>query len=324
MLLGSWASVGANTTLTSAYARTGTRCMRVTSSFGAEQTRRALPATKSALGFGMGLYCDSLPGGLYYAWRVLSAGALEIVTFYVTPAGQISVYRSGVNIGITDPVIVSSSFQHVETKVIRDSVVGEIEIRIEGVTVLHLTNLNLGSTDIGMLSFEKTQNVSSTGSIAIDDLVVWDTTGTKNNNFMGPQRVYTTFCDADTAVEDWTTTGAANAYQAVNNVPPDGDTTYIQASSSAQKIELELPAIPPEATQLAAVYVETMGKLTAAGYGNVQTSIVSGAAVANGPSTPLTTSYVYWPSVFEVDPNTGLPFTKTGFEAAKVRLEKTV
>lgn len=324
MLLGAYSAVDSDFSISTSQKRTGTSSLRLTPSFGEAYVRRSLGVAKTTVGFGLGLYCNNLPADDRYRISFLTNALAEVVTMRLNPTGQLVFMRGATTLAISDPIIVSASFQHIEIKVIRDNVVGEIEVRVDGEVVIHNTGLNLGTVDISNIVWGKYATGSDSNSFFFDDIFAWDTTGSYNNSFMGPQRVYTTFCDADTAVEDWTTTGAADAYQAVNNVPQDGDTTYIESSTATDKIELELPALPPEVATIAAVFVQTLGKLTAAGVGNVQTSIVNGVAAASGPDQVLTTSYVYWPAVFAINPTTSAPFTKSQFEASKIRLEKTV
>jgi len=64
-------------------------------------------------------------------------------------------------------------------------------------------------------------------------------------------------------------------------------------------------------------------KKTDAGAAKVQQSLVSGVSEFNGADRNITTAYTYWPDVSEQDPATGAPWTRTAFNAALYKIERT-
>lgn len=288
--------------------------------------RRSLGVTTMVCGVALAVYMNNLPSttaqGFSISWR--SAANAVIARASINTDGTISVYNAaGTLLSTSTATVSASAFNHIEGKVIVSATVGYIEIRLNGETILVVTDLNLGSTPITQIALLP-HSGTGTPTTYIDDLVVWDNTGTDNIDFLGPVRVYTLFANADISPVDWSISGAATANEAVDEVPPDDDTSYIQASSVDDIVQMGLPALSEDVEILAAVQVATYGKLSSGGVGFVRTSMLSGADEAAGVDRPLTTSYAYRLDVFERDPDTNAAWNKAGFESSLVQLKRTV
>lgn len=335
MLQGAWAQFNAGNGnlpyITSDQKRTGENSLRFEIAAGANGAcfaRRVMGATEIVVGCGFGVFFSSLPNvNNEYGMAFLNNANENIVRIAVESDGSISVYRGTAGttlVGSSDPVIGASSWNHIESRVVIDNVVGEVEVRVNGLTVLHFTDLDLKTVGSTQLRFGSFAAFQAGRSMYVDDIVVWNDDGDANNDFIGPASVETIFPVADTAVADFTPVGDSDGFDCIDNVPPDGDTTYIAGANEGDVSEFELGTLPPETEIIKAVYIPFLGKLEDAGIGNAQVSLVSGADVSLGPDTVLTTAYTYWGGIHDVDPATGLEWTKAGLEAALVRVEKTL
>jgi hypothetical protein len=335
MLAGAWAGFSAgNGTLpvvSNARGRTGSNSLLISYNSLANagvQARRVLGGNKSVMGVGFGVWMSSLPGiNGRHGIEFRSNANAAVCGLFIQSDGAIGFYTgaSAVLIGSSEPVLQTGSWSHVEAKIVSHETSGSVEVRVNGITVLAFEDLNLGS-GIAAVVFGNPQAGSGGGSFNwhIDDIVTWDDQGDYNNDFIGPARVATLFPAADTAQADWIPVGETDGYACINNVPPDGDTTYISAEDAGDISEFELSTLPPETEVIAGVYIPVMGRLEDAGVGQIQVSLVSNSEVSEGPDIPLTTAFTYWGAVHEVDPDTDLPWTKEGIEAALVRIEKTL
>jgi len=328
MLAGLWAAFSVTPELSTTFARTGTYSLWLKGRTGSpEQTCRfALGSTNITVGVGYGIYCPNLPSSnaLFYT-KLASAAAADILSVIVQSDGSICVRKgdeTGAVVDISDAVITAGTFHHIEFKTVFDTVAGAVEVRVNGVTVLMIGGLNLGA--VGAASVIFTNDLPTGIGYYIDDVFAWNDVGSYNNDFLGAQRVLTVYPAADTAQADFTKNGAGTGIGCINQVAPDGDTTYLGSAVVGDKSEFTLPTLPPELVTIAGVFVPVMGKLDAAGIGNIKPSMKSVAAVLAGTDSPLTTGYSYVKSVFEYDPNTSVAWTKAGFEAAKLRLEKSL
>lgn len=335
MLAGPWAEF---TGLSSAiprvdatFQRTGPYALRFPSSAATSldaYARRLFGANKATVGVGFGLYMPGIPAANgRIGFQLRNNANAAVLTFAFQSDASIEVFRgtaAGTSIGRTGQVLTALAWNHIEVRAHRDAAAGSVEIRINGVTELDLSGVDTGATDFaGLLAGKIATGSVAWYEMAIDDLFAWDTSGGQNNDFLGPQRCYRLLPDGDTVQADWTATGAATGHEAIDDVPPDGDTSYIAAASVNDVSEFDLEDLPAEVTAVTALYVTPMLRKLDAGTANVQASIISGASAAAGADRPITEVYTYWPDIVELDPDTGAPWTAAAVNAAKLRLEKT-
>jgi hypothetical protein len=157
-------------------------------------------------------------------------------------------------------------------------------------------------------------------------LFCYDGTGSFNNTFLGDRRVITLFPNADTVQADWTPVGSGTGFGAIDEVSPDGDTTYISAG---------LPGLPTPTSEfgmddltagisaISGVILVNMSRKTEAGVANVQMSVISGASESAGTDQPMTEVYTYRQDVFEIDPASAAPFTVAEVDALLIKADRT-
>jgi hypothetical protein len=332
MLLGAWAAFetvsGGSTTLSTAQARTGTRSLLTANggiNSGNVGARFAFGKTAITCGVGVGLFMATLPSANAQVVKQIRDNANNpILTICMQSDGSICARkgdRTGTVLAISDSILTAGTFNFIETKAVFDTVAGSVQVKVNDVTKISIGSLNLGSVG-GAQCFIGLQ-VNGGPNSYWADIFAWDDSGTYNNDFMGPQRILTIFPNGDTAQADWSKNGAATGYDCIDEVPQDGDTTYLRSGTVGDKSDFSLPTLPPEVASVAAVYVPVMARLDAAGIGNVKTSMISSAVALAGNDVPLTPGYIYYNNVFEYDPNTSIAWDKAGVEAALLRLEKS-
>jgi hypothetical protein len=93
------------------------------------------------------------------------------------------------------------------------------------------------------------------GDIYLDDIIINDTTGTRNNSWPNGARIVLLLPTGDGSPIDWTPTPSGNHYSAVDEIPPSG-ADYLQATV-VDKIEtLSLADLPVEAASVRAVVLQ--------------------------------------------------------------------
>ncbi len=333
MLAGAWAAISYNTTgsdisVSSAQPRTGTYALRINHGANAvSQARRVVGSARTVVGCGFGARLNSLPiANDQHGFEIRNASNEPIVRVVYQSDGSLGVKITNAltSLGNTDPVLVAGAYNHIEIKTTIDDIVGDVTINVNGAQVFLATDLNLGVAGASQYVWGSLVVGADDLITDIDDIVTWDDDGAVNNDFLGQQRVHTIFPTADTAVADWAAVGAVDDFDCVDEVPPDDDATYLAATVVAEVTELGIDSLPPETETIAGVYIPTLGRLAEAGLGNVRTSMVSGVAASDGPSQAFSASYAYYGVAHQVDPNTGVAWTKVGLEAALVRITKTV
>lgn len=326
MTEGAWAAMSG--ALSSANPRTGTYHLRFTTN----GARRVLGGAKTTVGTGAAFYWSNLPNqnaqNAIFDFR--DTANASNVTIVVQSTGTIAAYRGDRSTLLgtsSSPVVTAESYQHIEAMVFFSNTVGTVEVRVNGVTVLSLTGqdtVNTSNAECSQIIYGAVNTGATT--VDMDDLFTYDTNGSYNNTFIGDRRVLTLFPSADTIQADWSVTGAASGYQAIDDTTPDGDTTYIAAVSSGSPgtiSEFEMGDLPDGISAISAVMLVGMMRKTEAGVANVQMSVISNDIESHGTDRPITEIYTYYSDVFETDPNTAAPFTPTGVNNMQIKIERT-
>lgn len=312
--------------------RTGTLSMRIAAS--SSVVRRILGSAKTGkVGQGAVFFKESLPtlnarAGLF-DWRD-NANTLQ-VSVVVQTTGAIAAYRGRADTGVllgqsADGVFVASAFQHVEAAVLISDTVGTVEVRINGVTVLSLTgqDTRAGLAESSQVSIGTGFGSGLGGVLHADDYFCWDDAGTENNDFLGDRRVRTLFPNGNTASAGWTAVGAASGYLCIDEAAPNDETDYLEATGGTTPTsEFDFEDLPAVGA-VSAVQTYVRMRKTNAGTANAQVSLVSGASVDAGTDRAITEVYTYYADVSELDPATGVPWTQSSVNSAKLRIARTV
>lgn len=156
--------------------------------------------------------------------------------------GSLSVHNdfgtSG-EIGISGPVITAETWNHIEMKVTCHATTGTVEIRVNGITVLNLTNVNTDPTGTGFLNSVNfwarywvnnlKQVFNSFGNTVYwRDFIIWDTSGTENNDWLGTCHVYSLLPNGDVS-NPWSKSDySVDGYTLIDETDPD-DADYISS-----------------------------------------------------------------------------------------------
>lgn len=326
-LVSFWNTSSTGWALTTTNPRTGDRCMyfRREISGGAWTIHRVLPSPVLSGGVAFGAYMiTSLPvANNNVRFRIIdSSNTTAILWVAIQADGSIAIYKTGnVLLAQSGPILTANTWYHIEFKYNIDDTIGYCEVRVNGETVAQINNADLGTTPAGI--FQIYNYWDSNIDIRVDDVIAWDTTGPVNNDFIGQARVLTVFPASDTPVADFVVTGAASGYQAIDEVPPDDDTSYIEGVNAGDISEFGMPALPPEVVSIVGLFIPSRSKLSAAGAATLQISMVSNGQVAPGVDRGLGVGWTYYTDKFETNPDGGGAWSKSAFEAALIRLEKT-
>lgn len=288
--------------------------------------RRNLGDAYETVGVGFALYLTTIKAAndviQFCFLNGASGGQLAVSS---TATGAVTVYRGATLLAQSaDGALVASAWQHVEIKARIHSTLGAVEVRVNGVSVISISGVNTQATaEFGARQFGILRGGIQFDYFYIDDLYVWNDQGTYNNDFIGDKRVLTVVPDDNTAQADWTPVGAASGYATVDEIPQDGDATYIETQEVGATSEFSIADLVGDYGAISAVMVQSMQRKTVAGVCNVQVSLLSAASEASGADRPITEAHTYYCDVFEEDPNTAAPWTKASVNAAKLKIERT-
>lgn len=312
--------------------RTGAKSLRLTSTSTIASVRKGFGAELTTVGIGFGVHYASMPASAtadllsfrdknnaeHCALRVRTEGTLEFAN------GDGTVLAVS-----TAQVLTAAAYHHIEILVTIDDAAGAVEVRLNGVSVLSATGLD--TTDTAEVETSQFLLLGAANkTVYFDDLVVWDTTGAANNDFLGDVRVHTLKPDSDQAAADWAP-NTGTGWAALDDSSPDDDTTHVEAADPGDVSEYGLEDLPGGVSQIIGVMTLSRLKKSDSGDCQVQVSVLSddvgsppAPAEANGADRAITPAYTYWADMHEVDPATGAPWLAAAVDGARLRLDRTV
>lgn len=207
-------------------------------------------------------------------------------------------------------IIATDTLYHAEIKIHFHATEGTVEFRLNGETVFNETNLNtsqaIGKSRLRLLSSDYDTFIGFFGVIGfIKNLVIWDDTGSANNDFLGERSVVTLFPNSDTADADWTLSTGSDGYDLINDVPPDAENNYISSSTITDRSSFGLEELPDPNIKITAVQATVKGQKTDAGAGNIQFGITTNSVDSLSDSTNMVFNQdQYYTHIVETNPDT--------------------
>lgn len=118
--------------------------------------------------------------------------------------------------------------------------------------------------------------------------------------------------------------GSPSAFNVVNDVPPDGDFSYL-SSSTAGDIELfGYPVVPSSITGIVGIGFIIYSRKDDAATRTLRGFVNSGGTTADsGVDLAQLTSYAFYEGFFPTDPNTGVSWTASGVNAVQLGTKTT-
>lgn len=301
--------------------------------------RYVLTSTDTKVGIALRVWFPSLPSGssgtpLPIQWR--NVANTPVATITVDSTGRLSA-RSGnataTVIGTTtNPAITANGWYHIEA--IADITAQTIEVRVEGATVLNLSGLSLSGGPFGQVVAGGTRSTGTNAREAFytKDLVIYDSSGSYNNSFLGSVLVHSLLPDSDASL-NWTPSTGTTGWGILDNIPPN-DSVYLSAPYNSggppyfpNPYVATLSNLPVETTSVKGIITFVRAAKSDGGDGSLQVGVISdplgSPATALGANRPITVAQTYWRDVFEVDPATSAPWLPDAVNDAEIRLNRT-
>jgi hypothetical protein len=216
--------------------------------------------------------------------------------------------------GQTGPgVIVGSNWNYIEAKVVFNHLaIGSCIVRVNGAVALNLTGIVTGEGGGDSAANFLFQGIGGGGTY-IDDFYLNDLTGATDNDFEGAIRIYALLPNADSAPLEWAPSVAGSHFPLVNSVPID-PTKYVYDAlvGDIDSYLYDASAIPAGA-RIRGVQHCLFASLDSAGSASVG-SHVNGSDAPGGGAALTTTGHIY-PTPWDLNPLTGLPWTAADIAA---------
>lgn len=227
--------------------------------------------------------------------------------------GKISVLRwPGTELGVSTATIAINAYHFFEVKSVIDTVVGSVQVKLDGTTILNLAGVNTQASANNYIT--NFRIVGGGTNRSIDDLY-FDTA-----NFLGDGACECLFVNANGNTNQWTPSAGTN-YENVDDTTPDNDTTY---NSEATATEIDLYNMDNLSTTSGIVEgMQVVGCLRKddAGARNIRLMTRSGAVNYYGSIQALADAYLFYTEVWEDNPNTAAPWAIAEVNGAEIGVE---
>lgn len=345
-----WAEIdstsGGHFALSTANPRTGDWHLRLSDGSGGPViARRVFGDTLTEVFFGQALYFEILPtveptvgggvsGGFIIAGFRTQANE-PMITVMCGTDGAIVVYRADVFtpfaavLGRSDPVVGAGAYQHFEHYLKVGNSDGAYELRVNEVTVLNLTAIDTdaGGGEVSQVVFGRYTPAAfgATGkTVDIADCYANDTTsdGSACDTFIGDCKSGLIMVNGDTAQADFDLSSGVSGYELLDETPPN-DTDNISTSLTAAESDFTLENGPANLSEILTTRPFNRAMKDDAGTCSIAPNMISNSVKATVSDQPITTAFAYYDSNVPFDPDTGVPWTPSGLNAALEVVERT-
>lgn len=261
-----------------------------------------------------------------------TSGGTSVLNLRVNPVGPASgvagttrVVRGAMNVagtqlGVTSTVLPSSTWAHIEIKVMCGTgTSGSITVRQNGTQTLALTGIDTGSASIDgvglRLGVAGATAPNGSWAAIVDDWWVCDGTGSINNDFLGDCRVLAMVpIGAGSSTQLVPSTGSN--WACVDEIPPV-TTDYVGSSVIGAKDLYDFTVLGGSYTDIKGARLISYAQSSDAGVIKGRNICKSGAVTANGSDLTMAPTVQVFSSMFETDPNTSAAWTNANINAAE-------
>jgi len=242
-------------------------------------------------------------------------GATTHVDLRTNTSGNILATRNGTTLGTSTNTLASNTYHYVEVKVTISDTVGVVVVKVDGVTWLNLSSQdtrNGANATADRMRFQMTVNSINQD---ICDLVIMDTSGSSNNDFIGEARVKPILPDGAGNSAQFTPSAGSN-YANVDDSAPDGDTTYNE-SSTVNHVDSYTFANPGLGGTVMAVQYNVHARKTDAGTRQIAPVVRISSTDYVGTTLTLSSSFTQQRQVYNTSPASSSGWTESEINGAE-------
>lgn len=335
-----WAQVDTGFALSTANPRTGTWHLRSSDTVPSSRIRRVFGEPLTEVFVGFAIYLHDLPTTESHGTTSGGLDGVELCSFrdqanavqcrlLIGTDGAIEARRGTTVLGRSLPILGAGAYQHIEIKAVASNTVGAIEVRVDEVTRLNLTGIDTISTsNVEFSQFttghELADAVASYPTIDYADFFVNDTVADDSgcDTWIGDCKSGVLMVDADTAQADFTKSTGTVGYTLLDETPAN-DADYIETSSATAESDFGIADGPGSLSEILTVRPFVRAMKDDAGTCTIAPNMKSNSVKGTVDSQPVTTAFAYYDSNVPVDPDTGVPWTPSGLNAAQHVVERT-
>jgi hypothetical protein len=141
--------------------------------------------------------------------------------------------------------------------------------------------------------------------------------------YIGELQVWPLYADADTLQADFQKSAGIDGYPLISETTPN-DSDYVYSTVENDLSEFAMDDLPPEITYIRGLSIHGRWSKADAGAAMIRQGMKSVASVYDAPERPITVEPTYWRDMVNIDPNSGVRWTRPSLNAAWMRLSRTV
>lgn len=294
--------------------RYGGQCTHINAGGGQENSVRNFNWTTNTITVGFDYRVTSLNVQLFTMGTVANGSQWSCA---IDSTGHVTFYRGNQSVLLgtaTIAAVTVNTWCYIEVGVFVHATAGTVDVWVDGVNVLHLTGQNtkaVSTTD------QMNQMTIYESGVADWDNMYWaDTIAT-----IGPMQVLPMIPATDQVVSGYTAVGGAGPlYDCIDELTPDGDSTYITSSNSGDVATFGYGTL--SATKITALQLYVVAKKSDAGVRSLSIHESDGTNTQTDSIRPLTTSYAQYNDVLNLAPD-GTAWTTAKFNAASFGVKTT-
>jgi hypothetical protein len=320
---GKWSAGGTNATQSStSQFRTGTTSLSIAFNNTAV-TKILAPADN---GFVVGFARRAVAHGNGNDMVSIREGTTVHFGVGLTSTGAVTARRGTTVLATSaDGVVNLTSWEYIEVKgTIHDST-GSYEIRVDGVNVLSGTGADTRNGGTGVWDRVGFAQGGSNNTWHVDDVYVCDTSGSTNNDFLGPVKVYALLPQTDAVAAGSNaglTPSTGTDHGALVDETPPNTTDYNSSATVGNKDTYNFPAIGVTGSVLGLQTSMYVAKSDAVAR-QVCAVVRSGGTDYDGANVSPLTTFQYYSEMREVNPDTGVAWTISDVDAVEAGMKVT-
>lgn len=259
---------------------------------------------------GFAFYTGTFPLTNTVILKVLDAGNVQ-VDLRLYSDGTLAVTRNGAALsgGQTTFALSTNTWHYIEFKVtIANAILANTcQIKVDNALVADVA----AGQDTQDTANATANAISFHGSVAnatFDDIYICDAAGGVCTDFIGDSRIIALLPNAAGDSTQWTVVNAGNNWAAQANNPSLGDGQYVYSATPGQ-VDLYNLQDPSLTGPIKGIQASVFARKDDSGTRQIATDIKTGGTEYVGTTRNLTTSYVFYSTIYELNPFTVLAWT---------------
>lgn len=251
-------------------------------------------------------------GGNDRIWSLATSSSIGSIQFISNGANSVITAQRG-GAGLGNFTITPEIWHWVSIKIFVANSNGTCDVEVDGTNVFSFS----GDTQNGGDGVPASWNIGASigNDMTYDDIIACDDQGSAPfNDLLEDMRIDTIMPDGAGDDSDWTPVSGAN-WTNVDEIPNDGDTTYVESAVAADSDLYEMEDTPPDVgSTIHGVQVSAVAKNPDGGTTDIAVKVKVDTTEDVGATQTLASDYFYISSFFDEDPDAAAAWTASAID----------